>query len=112
MIVWSLLRASAIYLPKGADYQAEKVDARGQPVSAAPLAWTDAAVLLTLVAQAHRLPVVPIPGTRHRTRLAENVAATATVLTDDENAALAGIYEQVAGHRLAGLNFTTAGATA
>jgi glucoamylase len=39
----------------------EKVDARGQPVSAAPLAWTDAAVLLTLVAQAHRLPVVPVP---------------------------------------------------
>ena len=39
----------------------EKIDARGQPVSAAPLAWTDAAVLLTLVAQAHRLPVVPIP---------------------------------------------------
>ena len=39
----------------------EKVDARGRPVSAAPLAWTDAAVLLTLVAQAHRLPVVPIP---------------------------------------------------
>jgi GH15 family glucan-1,4-alpha-glucosidase len=40
----------------------EKVDARGQPVSAAPLAWTDAAVLLTMVAQAHHLPVVPIPG--------------------------------------------------
>jgi GH15 family glucan-1,4-alpha-glucosidase len=39
----------------------EKVDARGQAVSAAPLAWTDAAVLLTLVAQAHHLPVVPIP---------------------------------------------------
>ena len=39
----------------------EKVDARGRPVSAAPLAWTDAAVLLTLVAQAHHLPVVPIP---------------------------------------------------
>ena len=39
----------------------EKVDARGRPVSAAPLAWTDAAVLLTLVAQAHPLPVVPIP---------------------------------------------------
>lgn len=28
MIVWSLLRASAIYLPKGVDYQAEKVDGR------------------------------------------------------------------------------------
>ena len=40
----------------------EKVDARGRPRSAAPLAWTDATVLLTLVAQAHRLPVVPIPG--------------------------------------------------
>ncbi|HEY0998307.1 MAG TPA: glycoside hydrolase family 15, partial [Streptosporangiaceae bacterium] len=39
----------------------EKVDAGGRPVSAAPLAWTDAAVLLTLVAQAHHLPVVPIP---------------------------------------------------
>jgi GH15 family glucan-1,4-alpha-glucosidase len=39
----------------------EKVDARGRPVSAAPLAWTDAAVLLTLVAQAHHLPVVPVP---------------------------------------------------
>jgi GH15 family glucan-1,4-alpha-glucosidase len=38
----------------------EKVDARGRPVSVAPLAWTDAAVLLTLVAQAHPLPVVPI----------------------------------------------------
>src|ERR1700761_9637091 len=41
-----------------------RVDARGQPVSTAPLAWTDAAVLLTLVAQAHRLPVVPIPADR------------------------------------------------
>jgi glucoamylase len=39
----------------------EKVDARGRPVSAAPLAWTDATVLLTLVAQAHPLPVVPVP---------------------------------------------------
>jgi GH15 family glucan-1,4-alpha-glucosidase len=39
----------------------EKVDARGRPVSAAPLAWTDAAVLLTLVAQAHPLPVVLVP---------------------------------------------------
>jgi glucoamylase len=39
----------------------EKVDARGRPVSAAPLAWTDAAVLLALVAQAHPLPAVPVP---------------------------------------------------
>jgi GH15 family glucan-1,4-alpha-glucosidase len=39
----------------------EKVDARGRPVSAAPLAWTGAAVLLALAAQAHHLPVVPVP---------------------------------------------------
>jgi glucoamylase len=39
----------------------EKVDARGRPVSAAPLAWTDAAVLLALVGQAHPLPAVPVP---------------------------------------------------
>jgi GH15 family glucan-1,4-alpha-glucosidase len=39
----------------------EKLDAPGRPVSAVPLAWTDAAVLLTLVAQAHRLAVVPVP---------------------------------------------------
>jgi hypothetical protein len=44
----------------------EKVDARGRPVSAAPLAWTDAAVLLTLAAQAHPLPVVPIPAAGSR----------------------------------------------
>jgi GH15 family glucan-1,4-alpha-glucosidase len=39
----------------------EKVDARGRPVSVAPLAWTDAAVLLALVAQEYHLPVVPVP---------------------------------------------------
>jgi GH15 family glucan-1,4-alpha-glucosidase len=35
----------------------EQVGARGQPVSVAPLAWTDAIVLLTLSALAHPLPV-------------------------------------------------------
>jgi hypothetical protein len=37
----------------------EQVNADGKPVSVAPLAWTDAIVLLTLRAQDHQLPVVP-----------------------------------------------------
>jgi glucoamylase len=37
----------------------EMVNAQGQPVSVAPLAWTDAIVLLALTAQSHSLPVVP-----------------------------------------------------
>jgi glucoamylase len=39
----------------------EQVNADGQPGSVAPLAWTDAAVLLTLVAQSHALPATPVP---------------------------------------------------
>jgi hypothetical protein len=35
----------------------EQVNARGQPASVAPLAWTDAIVLLALVAQRHPLPM-------------------------------------------------------
>jgi GH15 family glucan-1,4-alpha-glucosidase len=37
----------------------EQVNADGKPVSVAPLAWTDAIVLLTLRAQDHQLEVVP-----------------------------------------------------
>jgi glucoamylase len=40
----------------------EQVNADGRPGSVAPLAWTDATVLLTLVAQSHALPAVPVPG--------------------------------------------------
>jgi glucoamylase len=39
----------------------EQVDARGRPVSVAPIAWTDAVVLLALLAQDHQLPVPPVP---------------------------------------------------
>ena len=39
----------------------EQVTAAGQPASVAPLAWTDAAVLLTLVAQTRHLPAIPVP---------------------------------------------------
>jgi hypothetical protein len=40
----------------------EQVNADGRPGSVAPLAWTDAAVLLTLVAQSRPLPATPVPG--------------------------------------------------
>ena len=40
---------------------AEQVDAAGRPVSVAPLAWTDAVVLLALVAQTRQLPPIPVP---------------------------------------------------
>ncbi|MPZ83078.1 MAG: aldo/keto reductase [Actinophytocola sp.] len=73
--------------------------ARGVTPGQVALAWVHQR------ASVHGLPVVPIPGTRHRTRLVENAAATAMVLTPGEATTLAGIYEQVVGHRLAGLNF-------
>lgn len=56
-------------------------------------------------ARVHGVPVVPIPGTRTRARLAENLAATAIVLTDAELAALEPLAAQVAGSRDAGLTF-------
>jgi GH15 family glucan-1,4-alpha-glucosidase len=39
----------------------EQVNARGRPVSVAPLAWTDAVVLLALIAQRQPLPIPPAP---------------------------------------------------
>jgi glucoamylase len=39
----------------------EQVASDGRPVSVAPLAWTDAIVLLTLLAQSGHLPTVPVP---------------------------------------------------
>jgi len=39
----------------------EQVNSAGQPACTAPLAWTDAATLLALLAQARHLPTVPMP---------------------------------------------------
>jgi GH15 family glucan-1,4-alpha-glucosidase len=39
----------------------EQVAPDGKPASVAPLAWTDAIVLLTFLAQSGHLPVVPVP---------------------------------------------------
>ncbi|MGC0382381.1 aldo/keto reductase [Streptomyces sp. SAI-129] len=60
-------------------------------------------------ARVHGLPVIPIPGTRKPTRVAENTAATGIVLTDDELSLLEPIAEKVAGDRYADMTFTSAG---
>ncbi|MBF6211473.1 aldo/keto reductase [Nocardia puris] len=77
--------------------------ARGVTPAQVALAWVHAR------SDAHGLPVVPIPGTRSRTRLAENVAAATLALTADELATLEPIAEQVAGNRYADMSFTSAG---
>ncbi|MFF2084962.1 aldo/keto reductase [Nocardia sp. NPDC058176] len=77
--------------------------AHGITQAQAALAWVHAR------AAVHNLPVVPIPGTRKRTRLAENVAAATVRLTADELATLEPIAGQVAGNRYADMSFTSAG---
>ncbi|MFE3192053.1 aldo/keto reductase [Nocardia sp. NPDC059240] len=57
----------------------------------------------------HGLAVAPIPGTRSRTRVAENVAAATVKLTDLELVALDAIADQVAGDRYADMSFASAG---
>ncbi|HSA52957.1 MAG TPA: aldo/keto reductase [Yinghuangia sp.] len=55
------------------------------------------------------MPVVPIPGTTKRTRLAENAAAADVTLTADELASLEPISAQVAGDRYAVMTSTYVG---
>ncbi|MEU9113082.1 aldo/keto reductase [Streptomyces sp. NPDC048483] len=55
------------------------------------------------------LAVVPIPGTRKRTRVEENAGATRIRLTDQDLAVLEPIASQVAGARYADMTFTSAG---
>jgi aryl-alcohol dehydrogenase-like predicted oxidoreductase len=78
-------------------------DARGGTLAQVALAWAHAQSLV------HNLSVVPIPGTRSRTRLAENVAAVIITLTADELAALEPIAGKVGGNRYADMSFTSAG---
>ena len=56
----------------------------------------------------HGLTVVPIPGTRKRSRLLENAAATRISLTDAELADLEPIADQVAGDRYPDMSSTAA----
>lgn len=55
------------------------------------------------------LPVVPIPGTRKRTRIEENTGATRIRLSAQELALLEPIAGQVAGERYADMSSTSAG---
>ncbi|MFD3945704.1 aldo/keto reductase [Streptomyces sp. NPDC058579] len=72
---------------------------------------TAAQVALAWVQQraaVHGLTVVPIPGTRKRSRLLENAAATRITLTEAELATLEPIAGQVAGDRYPDMTFTSA----
>ncbi|RPK65650.1 General stress protein 69 [Streptomyces sp. ADI96-02] len=57
-------------------------------------------------ARVHHLPVVPIPGTRKRSRLLENVAATRLVLSADDLDRLEPIAGRVAGDRYPDMSST------
>ncbi|MFC8042405.1 aldo/keto reductase [Nocardia sp. NPDC057353] len=76
---------------------------RGITPAQVALAWVHSR------AGVHGLSVVPIPGTRSRTRLAENVAAAVLPLSDAELAPLEPVAAQVAGPRYADMSFTSAG---
>lgn len=77
--------------------------ARGLTPAQVALAWVHTR------AQVHQLPVVPIPGTRSRARVAENVAAATVTLTAAELAELDAIADRVAGNRYADMSFASAG---
>ncbi|NUS91742.1 MAG: aldo/keto reductase [Nocardia sp.] len=76
---------------------------RGLTSAQIALAWVQAR------AQVHGLPVVPIPGTRRRTRLAENAGAATVTLTAAELERLEPIAGQVAGQRYPDMSLTSAG---
>ncbi|MFI5528469.1 aldo/keto reductase [Kitasatospora sp. NPDC051853] len=78
---------------------------------AAERGLTPAQVALAWVHQraaVHGLTVVPIPGTRKRTRLAENTAAATVELTGAELALLEPVAEKVTGDRYADMSSTSA----
>ncbi|MFJ4654553.1 aldo/keto reductase [Nocardia sp. NPDC088792] len=81
----------------------EIAEARGITTAQVALAWVHSR------ARRHGLSVVPIPGTRHRARVIENVAAATIELTDDELAALEPIASRVAGTRYSDMAFASAG---
>ncbi|MFF4155855.1 aldo/keto reductase [Streptomyces sp. NPDC001678] len=78
-------------------------EARGVTLAQVALAWVQQR------AEVEGLTVVPIPGTRKRSRLEENVGATRVELTADELAALEPIAGKVAGDRYPDMRFTSAG---
>lgn len=79
-------------------------DAHGATLGQIALAWVQQQARLH-----EGLTVVPIPGTRSRTRIEENTAATRIELTERELALLEPIASRVAGDRYADMSFTSAG---
>ncbi|MEU8351653.1 MULTISPECIES: aldo/keto reductase [unclassified Streptomyces] len=78
-------------------------EARGATPGQIALAWVHAR------AERHGLSVVPIPGTRKRSRVEENTAASRIALTAEELARLDPIADRVAGTRYPSMSFTSAG---
>ncbi|MFE7072441.1 aldo/keto reductase [Streptomyces sp. NPDC057620] len=78
-------------------------EGHGASVGQIALAWVHRR------AEVHGLPVVPIPGTRRRTRVEENTAATRIALTDSDLGVLDAIADRVAGTRYADMTFASAG---
>ena len=79
-------------------------EARGATPGQIALAWVQQQARLR-----DGLSVVPIPGTRKRSRLEENTAATRIELSPDELALLEPIAGKVAGDRYADMSFSSAG---
>ncbi|MEU2514546.1 aldo/keto reductase [Streptomyces syringium] len=78
-------------------------EARGVSLAQVALAWVQQR------AEVHGLAVIPIPGTRKRTRLEENLAATRVALDAAELAELEPIAGKVAGNRYPDMTFTAVG---
>ncbi|AZQ71435.1 MULTISPECIES: aldo/keto reductase [Streptomyces] len=78
-------------------------EARGVTLAQVALAWVQHR------ARVEDLTVVPIPGTRKRSRLEENVGATRLDLTADELTALEPIASKVSGDRYPDMSSTSAG---
>ncbi|MDF0372517.1 MULTISPECIES: aldo/keto reductase [Streptomyces] len=76
--------------------------AHGATAAQIALAWVQQR------AQVHGLTVVPIPGTRKRSRLLENTGATRLTLTEQELRSLEPIAGQVAGDRYPDMSSTAA----
>ncbi|KIF74297.1 aldo/keto reductase [Streptomyces sp. 150FB] len=78
-------------------------EGRGATLGQVALAWVQQQ------ADVHSLSVIPIPGTRRRSRIEENVGATRLILTDSELELLDPIAAQVVGGRYADPAFSSAG---
>ncbi|MFI6155911.1 aldo/keto reductase [Kitasatospora sp. NPDC051170] len=81
----------------------EVAEARGATLAQVALAWVQQR------AEVHGLTVVPIPGTRKRSRLLENAGAVALGLTAEELALLEPVAGKVDGDRYSDMQFTHVG---